>query len=83
MALGPATVGADVVYVGSMDTNPSHPTMFALNAGTGQILWSFAAGSSVNAAPAIVGNSLYWGSGYRLGIGSSNNKLYAFTLPSS
>jgi polyvinyl alcohol dehydrogenase (cytochrome) len=81
MALGPATVGNGVVYVGSMDPDPSHPTMFALSAATGQILWSFAAGSQVNAAPAIVGDSLYCGSGYRFG--SSNNKLYAFVLPGS
>ena len=81
MALGPATVGNGIVYVGSIDPNPSDPTMFALNAATGQILWSFAAGSQVNAAPAIVGDSLYWGSGYRFG--SSNNKLYAFVLPGS
>ena len=79
MALGPATVGNGVVYAASMDANPSDPTMFALNAATGEILWSFAAGSQVNAAPAIVGDSLYWGSGYRFG--SSNNQLYAFTLP--
>jgi polyvinyl alcohol dehydrogenase (cytochrome) len=83
MALGPATVGNGVVYAGSMDPNPGDPTMFALNAATGQILWSFAAGSQVVAGPAIVGNSLYWGAGYRFGPGSSNNKLYAFTLPSS
>jgi polyvinyl alcohol dehydrogenase (cytochrome) len=81
MALGPAAVANGVVFAGSMDPTPGNPTMFALNAANGQILWSFAAGSSVNAAPAIVGNSLYWGSGYRFG--SSNNKLYAFALPGS
>jgi polyvinyl alcohol dehydrogenase (cytochrome) len=80
MALGPATVGNGVVYAASMDGIPGDPTMFAINAATGAILWSFAAGSQVNAAPAIVGDSLYWGSGYRFG--SSNNQLYAFTLPS-
>jgi polyvinyl alcohol dehydrogenase (cytochrome) len=83
MALGPATVGNGVVYVGSMDPNAGDPTMFALNAMTGQILWSFAAGSQVIAAPAIVGDSLYWGAGYRFGPGSFNNQLYAFTLPDS
>ena len=80
MAIGPATAARGVVYVGSIDTNASDPTMFALNAATGQILWSFVAGSPVNAAPAIVGNSLYWGSGY-YGRGH-NGKLYAFALPS-
>ena len=32
--------------------------------GTGNIVWAFAAGSSVNAAPAVVNGSVYWGSGY-------------------
>lgn len=82
MALGPESVANGVLYVGSMDTNAGNPTMFGLNAETGQILWSFAAGSSVNAAPAIVGDTLYWGSGYSR-FGTGNNKLYAFTLPDS
>jgi polyvinyl alcohol dehydrogenase (cytochrome) len=53
-----------------------------LDAATGQILWSFGAGSSVNAAPAVVKGTVYWGSGYsRSGIeGSGNTKLYAFSI---
>jgi polyvinyl alcohol dehydrogenase (cytochrome) len=40
-----------------------------------------AAGSSVNAGPAIVGNSVYWGSGYsHFGLGTGNTKLFAFTI---
>jgi polyvinyl alcohol dehydrogenase (cytochrome) len=65
-----------------MDLNPTSPTMFALDAKTGAILWQYAAGSSVIAAPAIVGNSIYWGSGYsRFGpsLGTGNNKLFAFS----
>jgi polyvinyl alcohol dehydrogenase (cytochrome) len=59
--------------------------MFALDASSGKTLWSFAAGSSVNAAPAIVDGTLYWGTGYSrwafLGIPwTGNNKLYAFSL---
>ena len=38
--------------------------MFALDARTGKIVWSFAAGSSVNAGPAVVDGVVYWGSGY-------------------
>jgi polyvinyl alcohol dehydrogenase (cytochrome) len=86
MGLGPASVANGVVYAGSMDTSPGAPTMFALDAKTGKILWSFAAGSSVIAGPAIVENSIYWGSGYgRFGpsLGTPNNKLYAFTIPSN
>lgn len=83
MGLGPASVAGGVVFAGSMDVNPANPTMFALDASTGKILWSFATGSSVIAGPAIVGDSLYWGSGYgHLGssLGTSNNKLFAFSV---
>ena len=84
MGLGPASVGNGVVFVGSMDNTPTpnpNPTMFALNAATGAILWQYAPGSSVNAAPAIVGNMIFWGSGYgHFGsfLGTGNNKLFAF-----
>jgi polyvinyl alcohol dehydrogenase (cytochrome) len=56
--------------------------MFALDAATGDILWQFGAGGSVNAAPAIVNGSVYWGSGYsRSGAeGSGNNRFYAFSI---
>ena len=68
-ALGPASAANGVVFVGSMDVNPQNPTMFALSAATGEVLWSFVAGSSVNAAPAIAsGDSIYWGSGYPHGL---------------
>jgi polyvinyl alcohol dehydrogenase (cytochrome) len=83
MGLGPASVAGGVVFVGSMDVDPSHPTMFALDARSGAVLWSFAPGSSVIAGPAIAGNSLYWGSGYgHLGptFGTPNNKLFAFSI---
>jgi polyvinyl alcohol dehydrogenase (cytochrome) len=71
------TVANGVVFAGSKD---SLGEMYAINAATGQILWTFTSGGSVIGAPAIVSGVLYWGSGYRSG--TSNNKLYAFT-PSS
>lgn len=86
MGLGPVSVGNGVVFVGSMDTNPTNPTMFALDGSTGQVLWSYAAGSSVLAAPAIAGNTIYWGSGYgHFGpsLGTGNNKLFAFSVDNS
>ena len=53
-----------------------------LDAATGAILWQYAAGSSVNAGPAVVDGSVYWGSGYaRSAEGNGNNKFYAFTVP--
>ncbi len=82
LGLGPASTANGVVFVGSMDFNPKDPTFFALDAKTGKTLWSFVTGSSVNAAPAIVGDSIYWGSGYdNFGppyLGS--NKFFAFSL---
>ena len=66
--------------------------MLALDAATGKILWTFNVGAnskppnptggSVNAGPAIVNGSVYWGSGYsRSGVeGSGNTSLFAFSL---
>jgi hypothetical protein len=54
--------------------------MYALDAQTGRILWSFASGGSVIDGPSIVNGVLYWGSGYRRIGGIGNNKLYAFSV---
>ena len=56
--------------------------MYGLDAATGKILWRFGAGAAVNAAPSIVGDSVYWGCGYsRSGVeGSGCTSLFAFTL---
>jgi polyvinyl alcohol dehydrogenase (cytochrome) len=76
---GPVSVANGVVYAGSLDAAGN---MYALDAATGAILWQFASGGSVNSAPAIVNGVVYWGSGYRRrGLGSKNNKLYAFSVP--
>ena len=48
---GMVTVANDVVYAGSLDPR-GH--MYALNAVTGTILWSYASGGSVIAGPAVV-----------------------------
>jgi polyvinyl alcohol dehydrogenase (cytochrome) len=80
-AQGPITVAGDVVFAGSLAIGPDDPTMFALDAATGHILWQFASGGSVNSGPAVVGNWVYWGSGYTfLDFGVANNKLYAFEI---
>jgi polyvinyl alcohol dehydrogenase (cytochrome) len=77
--LGPATVANGVDYVTSMAKSGAE--MYALDAATGEILWSYSAGSSVNAGPAIVNGSVYWGSGYsKSAEGSGNNKLFAFSI---
>ncbi len=77
--LGPATVANGVDYVTSMAKTGAE--MYALDRSNGNILWSYAAGSSVNAGPAIVNGSVYWGTGYsKSAEGSGNNKLYAFSI---
>ncbi len=83
MALGPVSVAGGVVFGGSMDTNPANPTMFALDGKTGKVLWTYNPGSTVNAGPAITGNWVYWGSGYAHlgGLGTANNYLFAFSVP--
>ena len=60
--------------------------MYALDAATGATLWSFKAPGSVNAAPAVVNGTLYWGTGYhnflpQNPVGTSSNRFYAFALP--
>jgi polyvinyl alcohol dehydrogenase (cytochrome) len=62
-ALGPVSEAGGVVFAGSMDPSTTDPDMFALDGSTGQILWSFSAGSSVLASPAIVGDRVL---GYRI-----------------
>jgi polyvinyl alcohol dehydrogenase (cytochrome) len=57
-------------------------SMYALNAATGRILWSFASGGTVVDGPSIVDGVLYWGSGYS-NPGTGNNKLYAFSIRAS
>src|SRR5262245_25860541 len=80
--LAPVTVANGVLYAASMAKLANQTQMFALDAATGEILWSYQAGSSVNAAPAVVHGSVYWGSGYsRSGVeGSGNNQFYAFSI---
>lgn len=75
---GAVSVANDVVYAGSQG-KPGY--MYALDAQTGAILWRYDSGGSVVDGPSIVGGTVYWGSGYR--IGTHNNHLYAFALPGS
>jgi polyvinyl alcohol dehydrogenase (cytochrome) len=79
--LAPVSAANGVVYAASMAKHGNE--FYALDAATGQILWAWPAGSSVNSGPAIVNGSVYWGSGYsRSGPveGSGNNQLFAFTI---
>lgn len=71
---GPVSVANGVMYAGSQSGS-----MYALDAATGKILWSFSSGGTVLGGPSIVDGVLYWGSGYA-NSGTGNNKLYAFSL---
>ena len=82
---GAATVANGVVFVGSTAPGEFDPNMFALDAATGNILFSFASGGSVGSGAAVVNGTVYWGSGYSV-FGpffpyTGNNKLYAFEVP--
>ena len=80
LVFAPVTVVNDVMFGCSMDaTGP----MYAMNAKTGKILWTYNAGSSCNAGASVVENTVYWGSGYTnygFGVGGTN-KVFAFTIP--
>lgn len=83
--IGPMTVANGVVYAPSTAAAktgaPSMPNMFALDAKTGEVLWSYDTGQSVNAGAVVVGGVVYWGSGYgRLGFRGGLNKFYAFSV---
>jgi polyvinyl alcohol dehydrogenase (cytochrome) len=77
---GPLSVVNGVVFGGSMDNDGM---MYAFDATSGKILWSFKSGGSVYGGAAIVDGVVYWGSGYpssRLGFGSDGKAIYAFAL---
>jgi polyvinyl alcohol dehydrogenase (cytochrome) len=76
---GPVTTANGLVFGCSLDPEGY---MYALNAATGAVLWSFASGGSCLSGAAISDGMLFWGSGYsNFGFGTPNNQLYAFGLP--
>jgi polyvinyl alcohol dehydrogenase (cytochrome) len=54
--------------------------MIALDATSGEILWRFPRSGSVMAGAAVVDGVVFWGSGYGLWDGRSNNRLYVFAI---
>jgi polyvinyl alcohol dehydrogenase (cytochrome) len=88
--LGPMAVANGVVYAPSMGgfgpASNTNPTMFALDASTGNVLWSYVSGESVLAGASIAGDTVYWGAGYLhfgapLATGGNANSFFAFRLP--
>ena len=78
--MGAVTVANGVVFAGSMAAGANADTMFAIDAASGEILWRFPSGGSVNGGAAVVDGVVYWGSGYGLWGGRSNNRFYAFEI---
>ena len=76
------TVANGVVYAPSTGAaTASTANMFALDAKTGKVLWSFPSGGSVAAGAVVVNGTVYWGSGYgRVGLVGGQNKFFAFSL---
>ncbi len=75
---GSVSVANGVMYAGALDGH-----MYAFDASTGRILWSYLTGGSILGSPAIVSGVVYCGSGYARSGGTPNNVFYAFALPGS
>jgi polyvinyl alcohol dehydrogenase (cytochrome) len=75
--MGALSTAGGVVFAGSMSG-----MMYALDGATGKILWSYKGIGSSNSAPAIVGDTLYWGNGYDTDFiqGLPGKTLYAFSI---
>ena len=71
--MGPITYYNKMLFAGSMSQK-----FYALNAQTGEIIWSKSVKGSVGSAPSIVDDVLYWGTGYHLGF--AGNSVYALSL---
>jgi polyvinyl alcohol dehydrogenase (cytochrome) len=67
---GAVTAANGVVYACSLDAT-GH--MYAFDAATGAVLWSFASSAPCRSGPAVVDGRVYWGAG--------SNSMYAFQLP--
>ncbi len=83
--IGRMAVANGVVFAGSLGTPlmaggaANDPTMVALDAETGELLWQFVSGGSVISGAAIVDGEVFWGSGYaQFGSGTENTTFYAF-----
>lgn len=72
-----AVSGANGVVFGC-NLDPVNGTMYALEARTGRVLWSYNSGGACNAGPTIADGMVYWGSGTFSGFGPK--KLFAFGL---
>ena len=79
---GAIDVGSVSVANGVVYTDSYSGYVYAIDAATGSILWSFNTGGSVIDGPSIVKGFVFWGSGFsHIAPGTGNKKVYAFTIP--
>lgn len=79
----PASVANGVMYVCSVGGfgQPNLGQMYAIDAATGAVLWSFNSGSSCGGGASIVDGTVFWGTGYVSLGGTPGFTLFAFRLP--
>ncbi|XP_027353562.1 uncharacterized protein LOC113863955 [Abrus precatorius] len=81
-ASGPVSVANEVVFAGSTDKEGS---IYAINAMSGKILWSYKTGGSVYGGMSIGNGCIYVGHGYNVNLGPLSNLtsgifLFAFCV---
>lgn len=81
-ANGPVSVANEVVFAGSTDRIGS---IYAINAKSGKILWSYKTGASVYGGMSISNGCIYVGHGYNVNLGFATNltagtSLFAFCV---
>ena len=78
-AQGPVSVANGLVYACSL--NPIGSNMYAMDAATGQVKWSYPSGASCLGGAAIVDGTVYWGTGYRAfaPLTTAGSRFFAFT----
>ncbi|KAI4352309.1 hypothetical protein L6164_006573 [Bauhinia variegata] len=79
---GPVSVANGVVFAGSANSNGS---IYAINAMTGKILWSYETGATVFGGISISDGCIYVGHGYRVNLGvllnyTAGTDIFAFCI---
>ncbi|XP_071691199.1 uncharacterized protein [Rutidosis leptorrhynchoides] len=83
-ATGPVSLANGVLFAGS--TNGTGP-IYAMNASTGDILWSYNTGATIYGGLSISNGCVYVGNGYKLNLGAFDptytpgTTLFAFCIP--
>jgi len=75
-AYGPVTVANGIVFAGSVD---SKGAIYAMNAESGNIVWSYETGSTVYGGMSVSDGCIYVGNGYKVGIGLNLGNFTAGT----